>query len=112
MARVFEEAGLSTVMVTNAPFFAQIGLPRVVAVEVPYGHMLGYPNDREMQMKLVEAALTLLEDAEGADAMTEVEIEWPQEFDVARKDWHPLELPPIVKMLVDQAKKASEERRG
>jgi len=110
LARVFEEHGLSTVLVTNGPFFSGIGVPRTVAVEFPYGHMLGYPEDRAMQMQVIEAALEMLEEAKEPEAMRELDIEWPQEFDVARKDWHPSEASPIVRMMLDQAKKAAKER--
>ena len=110
LARVFEEAGLSTVLVTNGPFFCSIGVPRVVAVEFPYGHMLGFPGNRAMQREVVDAALGLLEEAEGPEAMLEPDIDWPQDFDIARKDWHPSEPSPIVKMMLDQAKKAAQER--
>ncbi|MFQ5471919.1 MAG: hypothetical protein ACE5FA_03390 [Dehalococcoidia bacterium] len=110
MARVFEERGLSTVLVTNGPYFSGIGVPRTVAVEFPYGHMLGYPGDRAMQMQVIEAALTMLEEAEAPGEIRELDIEWPQEFDVARKDWHPPEASPIVKMMLDQAKKAAQQR--
>ncbi len=110
LARVFEEAGLSTVLVTNGPFFSGIGVPRTVAVEFPYGHMLGYPNDRAMQMQVIEAALTMLEEAKEPGELRELDIEWPQEFDAARKEWHPSEASPIVKMMLDQSKKAAKER--
>lgn len=110
LARVFEGEGLSTVIVTNGPFFCEIGVPRTVAVEFPYGHMLGYPRDREMQMHVIEEALRMLEDAEEPGEVRELDIEWPQDFDEARRDWHPSEPSPIVKMMLDQAKKAAQER--
>jgi D-proline reductase (dithiol) PrdB len=107
---VFEERGLSTVIVTNGPFFSEIGVPRTVAVEFPYGHMLGFPGDREMQMRVIEEALAMLEEAKEPGEKKELDIEWPQEFDLARKDWHPSEPSPIVKMMLDQAKKAAQQR--
>lgn len=110
LARVFEEAGVSTVLVTNGPFFCSVGVPRVVAVEFPYGHMVGFPGNQAMQRSVVEAALSLLEEAEAPEAMRDLGIEWPQDFDVARKDWHPSEPSPIVKMMLDQAKRAAQER--
>lgn len=110
LARVFEEAGLSTVIVTNGPFFCKIGVARTVAVEFPYGHMLGFPGNSAMQRKVVEAALEMLEQADAPESLREMDIEWPQDFDVARKDWHPSEPSPIVKMMLDQAKKAAQER--
>lgn len=110
LARVFEEAGLSTVLVTNGPFFCTVGVPRVVAVEFPYGHMVGSPGNAGMQREVIEAALSMLEDADEVEGIRELDIEWPQDFDVARKDWHPSEASPIVKMMLDQAKKAAQER--
>ncbi|MCH8814162.1 MAG: hypothetical protein IH957_03560 [Chloroflexi bacterium] len=110
LARVFEESGLSTVLVTNGPFFSAVGVPRTVAVEFPYGHMLGYPEDRPMQKQVIEAALSLLEEAKEPEEIRELDVEWPQEFDVARKDWHPSEASPIVGMMLAQAKKAAQER--
>lgn len=110
LARVFEGEGLSTVLVTNGPFFCEIGVPRTVAVEFPYGHMLGYPGDREMQLQVIDAALTMLEEASEPGMIRHLETEWPQDFDVARKDWHPSEPSPIVKLMLDRARKAAQER--
>ena len=110
LARVFEEHGLSTVLITNGPFFTQIGVPRTIAVEFPYGHMAGPPGDVEIQTQVVEAALTLLEEAKEPETIRHLNIEWPIDFDIARKDWHPSEPSPIVKMMLDQARKAAQER--
>ena len=112
LAQEFEEAGLATVMVTMMPYWAEkLGTPRTVGVEVPFGHAFGMPGDREMQMTVVRAALSLLEDAQEPGAMREVEIEWPQPSDEARKDWQPLEPSPIIKMMREQAQARSAERR-
>ena len=43
--------------------------------------------------------------------MSEVEIEWPQPSDEARKDWQPLEASPIIRMMREQAQARAEERR-
>lgn len=97
-------------MVTNGPFFCEMGVPRTVAVEFPYGHMLGYPGDREMQLEVIDAALRMVEEATEPGIVRHLEIDWPQEFDVARKDWHPSEPSPIVKMMLDRAKRVAQER--
>ena len=112
LAQTFEEAGLSTVLVTMMPFWAEkIGAPRTLGVEVPFGHPLGMPGDREMQMKIIGAALSLLGETRGPGVMSEVEVEWPQPSDEARKDWQPLEASPIIKMMRDQAQARAQERR-
>ena len=112
LAQTFERAGLSSVMVTMMPFWAEkMGTPRTLGVEVPFGHTLGMPNDREIQMTIIREALSLLEKARYPGAMSEVEVEWPQPSDEARKDWQPLEASPIIKMMREQAQGRVEERR-
>jgi hypothetical protein len=111
LAQEFEKAGLSTVMVTMMPYWAEkLGTPRTVGVEVPFGHAFGMPGARDMQMSVVRAALSLLEDAREPGAMREIEIEWPQPSDEARKDWQPLEPSPIIKMMREQAQARAAER--
>jgi hypothetical protein len=112
LAQTFEQAGLSTVLVTMMPYWAEkMGTPRTVGVEVPFGHTLGVPGNREMQMRIIRGALSLLEEAREPGRMSEVEVEWAQPSDEARKDWQPLEASPIIKMLREQAQARAEERR-
>ena len=112
LAQTFEQAGFSTVMVTMMPFWAEkMGTPRTLGVEVPFGHPLGMPGDREMQMMIIRAALSLLQDASGPGAARDVEVEWPRPSDEARKDWQPLEASPIIKMMREQAQARAEDRR-
>ena len=113
LAQEFEKAGLSTVMVTMMPFWTEkLGTPRTLGVEVPFGHAFGMPGDREMQMSIIRAALSLLEDARVPGAASEVEIEWPQPSDEARKDWQPLEPSPIIRMMREQAQARVQQERG
>ena len=113
LAQEFEEAGFSTVMVTNMPYWSEkMGVPRTIGVEFPYGHQLGMPGDREMQMTVIRAALSLLEQAREPGEVRELDIEWPQPFDEAKKDWQPAEPSPIVKMMIEQRRAAAEQARG
>ena len=113
LAQEFEGAGFSTVMVTNMPYWSEkMGVPRTIGVEFPYGHMLGMPNDREMQMTVIRAALALLEEAREPGTIRELDLEWPQPFDEAKKDWQPLEPSPVVKMMIEQRRAAAEQARG
>jgi hypothetical protein len=112
LAQEFEKAGLSTVMVTMMPYWAEkLGTPRTLGVEFPYGHAFGMPNDREMQMAVVRPALTLLEEANEPGATRDLELEWPQPSDEARKDWQPLEPSPIIRMMRERAQAQAQERR-
>jgi hypothetical protein len=112
LAQTFEEAGLSTVLVTMMPYWAEkMGTPRTLGVEVPFGHPLGSPGDRAMQVMIIGAALSLLERAQQPGAVSEVQVQWPQPSDEARKDWQPLEASPIIKMIRDQAQARAEARR-
>ncbi len=113
LAQVFEAAGFSTVMVTSMPYWSEkLGVPRTLAVEFPYGHMLGMPKDREMQTKVIRAALSALEEAREPGTIRELDIEWPRPFDEAKKDWQPLEPSPIIAMMIEQRRKAAEQARG
>ncbi len=113
LAQIFEAAGFSTVMVTMMPYWAEkMGVPRTVGVEFPYGHPFGLPGNREMQMDVIRAALSLLAEAREPGTIRELEIEWPQPFDEAKKDWQPLEPSPVVKMMIEQRRAAAEQARG
>lgn len=104
LARTFEEAGLSTVLVTVMPYWPErLGVPRTVGVEFPYGHPLGRPGDRDTQMGIIRSALRLLEEATEPGEIRELDYVWPQDPDEAKRDWQPLEPSPIIRMLREQA---------
>ena len=112
LARTFEEAGLSTVLVTVMPYWAErLGVPRTVGVEFPYGHPLGRPGDRDTQMGIVREALRLLEEATGPGEIRELDYVWPQDLDEAKRDWQPLEPSPIIRMMIEQ-RRAQRQREG
>jgi len=99
LARTFEEAGMSTVVVTMMPVWSErIGLPRTLAVGFPFGHAFGHAADVGEQSAVVEAALRCLEKMERPGSIEELEIEWA-DFDSWRRRWQPKEPSPIVKMM-------------
>jgi hypothetical protein len=111
LAQEFENAGLSTVMVTMMPYWAEkLGVPRTLGVEFPFGHAFGMPHDRETQMAVVRAALSMLEDAKQPGEQRDLDVEWPQPSDEARKDWQPSEPSPIIKMMREQAQARAQQR--
>jgi hypothetical protein len=104
LARTFEAAGMSTVLVTVMPWWAErLGLPRTVGVEFPYNHILGRSGDRDTQMGIIRSALALLEEATGPGEIRELDYVWPQDLDEAKRDWQPPEPAPIIRMLRERA---------
>jgi len=97
LARLFEAAGMSTVTVTNMPFWAdRVGAPRTLAVEFPFGHILGRAHDRELQRRVILQALAVLEDAAGPGAIAHFQEPWPEPLEDALRASHPETPPPIA----------------
>ena len=96
LARIFEEAGFSTIMVTNMPYWAEkMGVPRTLAVEFPFGHLVGQPNNRAQQMRVIGQALDVLESASEPETIVHSEESWPTSFEEAQHVAHAETPPPI-----------------
>jgi hypothetical protein len=105
-----EEDGISTVTLTMTPeFHREIGIPRVAAIEYPYGRTIGQVDDAEGQRNVLREALLVLENAQKAGQVFHLPFTWPE--DPKDTKWHPPEISPIVKLLLDQIKKAGAEAR-
>ncbi len=97
LARLFEKAGLSTVLVTNMPFWAErIGVPRTLGVEFPFGHTLGRPHDRAQQRRVIRQALQLLEGAHEPGEVRHFQERWPASQEEGLRASHPETPPPIT----------------
>ena len=113
LARTFEEAGLSTVLVTVRPYWSERrGVPRTIGGEFPYGHPLSRPGDSDTQMRIIRAALRLLAEATGPGEIRELDYVWPQDLDEAKKVWQPLEPSPIIKMMIEQRRAQRQQQEG
>ena len=114
LARVFEAAGLSTVVIN--PMFAwgpALGAPRTLGVEFPFGHPCGLPGEPDLQMRVVRAALDLLVNSPPPGPVLEELTEpWPGDFDIWKKAWHPLEPSPLIRFMREQAAARAKEQRG
>ena len=105
-----EENGFSTVILTNTPeFHRQVGIPRVAAIEYPYGRPVGQVNDRDGQRKVLKATLSVLENAKKPGQISHLPFTWPEE--PKKVDWHPPEISPIVKINLDKIKRLGAEAR-
>ena len=106
LARVFEAAGLSTVVVNMMPDIARrTGAPRTLGVEFPFGHPMGPAGDAALQARVLRAALDLLARAEPPGPLLEDFPEpWPLDVTTWRRAWHPKEPSPIVRFMLDQGR--------
>jgi hypothetical protein len=87
-------------MVTNMPYWAEtIGVPRALGVEMPFGHILGKPGDRDLQQKIIQEALDLLVNTTEPGAVLHSELEWPGSEQEARDAAHPQDHPPIMNQM-------------
>ena len=90
LARLFEEGGLSTVLVTMMPSWAeQYGVPRALAIEYPFAHPLGMPRDEATQTRIIRQALDVLAEAEGPNTIVHSPEVWPGNEAEWRKRWQP-----------------------
>lgn len=112
LARTLEATGLSTVMVTPMPFWAErVGVPRTLAVEFPFGHTLGQPHDTAQQMRVIRQALAVLETAQTPGTIVHSSETWPVPQKEAIQDWQPDEPSPIIGIMAHRLRELVRERR-
>lgn len=113
LARTFEEAGLTTVVVNMMPVWGErYGVPRTLGVEFPFGHPCGMAGDSALQTRVVHAALDLLASPGPPPVVADFDEPWPGDFDEWRRAWHPKEPSPIIRWLREQAAARAREQRG
>ena len=104
-ARVLEEEGLSTVVLTPTyEFNRAVGIPRSAAIEHPYGRPIGQVRDPEGQRKVLLKTLEVLEKVEKPGDVWHLPFTWPEEPKVT--DWQPPEISPLIKFYLEDIKQA------
>jgi D-proline reductase (dithiol) PrdB len=95
--REIEAAGFSTISLSMMPELTQsVGVPRVAAIEQPFGLTLGPPQDAERQLAVLRATLRALEEISKPGTVVHLPFEW----DARQKlNIHPPEAPPIARFL-------------
>lgn len=112
LARIFEAAGLATILVTMMPFWSEkIGTPRTLAVEFPFGQPLGRPGDSAQQRRVIMAALQVLETAESPGTVHHFEEKWPLAQEESIRAWQPAEPSPIIAELAPKIRQILREQR-
>ncbi len=88
---------MATVMVTNMPFWSErVGAPRSLAVEFPFGHIVGRPHDTQLQRRVVLRALQVLEEATEPGTIVHFPEPWPEPLEAGLRASHPDAPPPIT----------------
>jgi D-proline reductase (dithiol) PrdB len=96
--RKIEEAGLTTIALSNMPdLTAAVSAPRVAAIEHPFGRTVGMPEDTQGQRAVLRAALESVQEMSTPGSVVHLPFEWPQSPKEAQA--HPTEPPPIVSHL-------------
>jgi hypothetical protein len=81
VARVVEEAGIPTVLVsTGRDLSAQVKAPRTVFVNFPMGNPFGKPFDAQQQRTILLDALHALESVKVGGELIDLGYEWDGDF--------------------------------
>ncbi len=91
-------------------FNREIGIPRIAAIEYPYGRVVGEVNDTEGQRRVLLEALSVLDAAQKPGEVVHLPYSWPE--DPRNTKWHPPEASPIIKMYLAEIKKAGSKARN
>jgi hypothetical protein len=108
VARYLEEQGFSTLCLSMTPEFnRQVGIPRVAAIEYPYGRTVGQVHDAPGQRQVLLEALATMEKAEKPGQVFHLPFTWPE--DPKDTKWHPPEISPILKFFKDEIRKTRQQ---
>ena len=98
VARKIEERGIPTVTLNMIwPFQAGIGMPRVAAIEHPFGRPYGDVGAIEVQSAVLRAGLAQFAGAREPGTVEHLPFVWHEEPGDTR--WHPAEPSPIIAFL-------------
>jgi D-proline reductase (dithiol) PrdB len=104
VARKIEAAGIPTVTLNMIwPFQRMVGMPRVAAIEHPFGRPYGDVGDVATQAKVLRAALALFESAREPGHVEHLPFVWHQSPEETQ--WHPAEPSPIIALMTERRKK-------
>lgn len=76
---------------------ASVSVPRIVAVEHPFGMLMGQPGDAQNQIALLRAVFASLETMEMPGSIDHVPATVPDSFDLDQA--HPPQPPPLTQHL-------------
>jgi hypothetical protein len=109
VARFLEEKRFSTITLTMMPEYQKaVGMPRVAAIEHPFGRPVGQVKDREGQRAVLLETLSVLAKAKSPGEVVHLPFVWPESAE--KTDWHPPVVSPIVKLFMGDIKEARKKQ--
>ena len=98
VARVIEEHGIPTVTLNMIwPYQRVVGMPRVAAIEHPFGRPYGDVGDVATQDAVLRAGLAIFEQAREPGHVEQLPFVWHE--DPKETKWHPAEPSPIIALM-------------
>ncbi len=98
VARVLESRGITTVTLNMIWLYQRlVGMPRVAAIEHPFGRPYGDVGDAATQRAVLRAALHVFETATEPGHVEHLPFVWHE--DPADTKWHPAEPSPLIAMI-------------
>jgi len=95
--RELEAAGFSTISLSMMPELTQsAGVPRIAAIEFPFGLTLGPPDDAEGQLAVLRATLHAMEEISRPGTVVHLPFEWDS---TKKLNIYPPEAPPMARFL-------------
>ena len=105
VSRVIEAAGIPTVTLNMIwPYQRLVGMPRVAAIEHPFGRPYGDAGDAVTQREVLRAALQVAADAVQPGQIVHLPFTWHE--DPKDTKWHPSEPSPVIAMMKKARQKA------
>jgi len=105
VARVIEAAGIPTVTLEMIWVYHHlVGIPRVAAIEHPFGRPYGDVGDADTQRAVLRAALAVFGLAREPGYVAHLPFRWHEAPEATR--WHPKAPSPIIELLKQRRKKS------
>jgi len=103
VSRVIEAAGIPTVTLNMIWVYQRlVGMPRVAAIEHPFGRPYGDVGDADTQSAVLRAALGVFERAQAPGHVEQLPFVWHESPKETK--WHPSEPSPIIAMIKSRKK--------
>ena len=104
VARAVEAAGIATVTLNMIWTYQRlVGMPRVAAIEHPFGRPFGDVDDIATQRAILVRTLELYEQARTPGTVIHLPFRWHE--DPRTTDWHPPVPSPVVAWFKEQMRK-------
>jgi hypothetical protein len=89
------------------PYQRLIGMPRVAAIEHPFGRPFGDVDDVQTQTAVLEAGLAVFEQAKEPGHVEHLRFRWHE--DPKQTQWHPSEPSPIIALINKRRERSKSE---